>query len=66
MKKQAKAEFVYWREGAWFLGYLREFPDYWTQGKSLADLKEHLLDLRKDLTSGAIPGVRRVAELILS
>ena len=46
-----------------WLGYLEEFPDYLTQGESLAELEEHLRDLFRDLTSGAIPGVRRVAEL---
>lgn len=46
-----------------WLGYLEEFPDYLTQGDSLDELKENLKDLAKDLTSGAIPGVRRVAEL---
>jgi hypothetical protein len=52
-------------DGAW-LGYLQDFPDYWTQGESLDDLKEHLRDLYRDLTSGAIPGVRRTEELIVS
>ena len=28
-------KFVHWEvEGAW-LGYLQEFPDYWTQGDTL-------------------------------
>ncbi|MDB5351587.1 MAG: uncharacterized protein JWN86_2834 [Planctomycetota bacterium] len=38
-------EFVHWQDGDAFLGYLLDFPDYWTQGESLADLKEHLADL---------------------
>ncbi len=46
-----------------WLGYLEEFPDYMTQGETLDELKENLSDLYKDLTSGEIPGVRRVAEL---
>lgn len=46
-----------------WLGYLEEFPDYWTQGVSLEDLEEHLKDLFKHLTSGEIPNVRRVAHL---
>ncbi len=46
-----------------WLGYLEEFPDYLTQGESRAELEEHLRDLYKDLTSGEIPGVRKVAEL---
>lgn len=55
--------YVYWQDGDAWLGYLEEFPDYLTQGDSLADLEAHLLDLHADLTSGAIPHVRRVGEL---
>jgi predicted RNase H-like HicB family nuclease len=59
-------EIVYWEEdGAW-LGYLREYPDYWTQGESLEDLRKHLRDLYRDVTSGEIPGIRKVEELIVS
>jgi len=55
--------YVYWQEDDAWIGYLEEFPDYWTQGKDLADLQEHLKDLHRDLASGAIPQVRRAAEL---
>jgi len=55
--------FVYWQDGQFWLGYLEEFPDYLTQGESLDDLKEHLRDLYRDLTSGEIPAVRHVSEL---
>ena len=58
-----KVKFVYWRDGKWWLGYLEEYPDYMTQGKTLEDLKENLRDLYEDLTSGEIPCVKRVAEL---
>ena len=57
--------FVYWQEDDMWVGYVEEFPDYRTQGESLEDLWEHLKDLYDDLTSGAIPNVRRVAELEL-
>ena len=57
--------YVHWQEDNMWLGYVEEFPDYWTQGTSLEDLQEHLKDLYKDLTSGIIPNVRRVAELEL-
>ena len=33
-----------------------------TQGESLQELEENLRDIYADLTSGAIPCVRRVAE----
>ena len=45
--------FVRWQEdGAW-IGYLEEYPDYWTQGESLDDLRDHLLDLYCDLAGEA-------------
>jgi predicted RNase H-like HicB family nuclease len=58
--------YTYWQDGDAWLGYLDEFPDYMTQGESLADLKTHLTDLHRDLVSGEIPCVRRHAELELA
>ncbi len=49
-----KAKFTYWEEDGWFLGYLNEFPDTWTQGKDLEDLRVHLLDLYKEFTAGTL------------
>ncbi len=59
------ARYVYWRDGDKFLGYFEEYPHYMTQGESIEDLQANLKDLFRDLTSGEIPGVRRVAELQL-
>jgi predicted RNase H-like HicB family nuclease len=47
-----KIKFVCWQEGTVWIGYLEDYPDYWTQGQSLDDLKEHLKDIYKDLTEG--------------
>jgi predicted RNase H-like HicB family nuclease len=58
-------KFVYWEDDGAFLGYLQDYPDYWTQGETLEDLKDHLKDLHDDLTSGQIPGIRKVGELTL-
>ena len=55
--------YVHWQDGDMWLGHLEEYPDYMTQGESLAELQENLADLHADLTSGAIPCVRKVAEL---
>jgi predicted RNase H-like HicB family nuclease len=60
------ARYVYWRNGDYWLGYFDEYPDYMTQGESLDELQDNLKDLLSDLTSGEIPGVRRVAELPVS
>ncbi len=46
-----------------WLGYLEEFPDFRTQGESLAELEENLRELYRDLRGGEISGVRRVGEL---
>ena len=35
-------KYVHWQDGDWWLGYLEEYPDYWTQGETLQDLVEHL------------------------
>lgn len=59
-------KYVYWQEEDHWLGYLEEFPDYWTQGETLDDLLDHLRDLYFDFTSGHIPGVRRLGELVIS
>lgn len=56
-------KYVYWQEEEMWLGYLEEYPDYWTQGESREELQENLKDIFQELTSGNIPGVRRVAEL---
>ena len=55
--------FIYWKNDQWWIGYLEEFPDYQTQGASLDELKESLKDLYKDLSSGEIPGIRKLAKL---
>lgn len=58
-----KIKFVYWEDGKYWLGYLEEYPDYLTQAESLDELKENLLDLFKDLSSGEIPYIRKIGEL---
>ena len=56
---------VIWEEGKAYFGYLHDYPDYWTQGETLDDLKAHLKDLYQDVTSGQIPGIRKVEELVV-
>lgn len=61
-----KAKFTYWQDGDMWLGYLEDYPDYMTQGETLAELEENLKDLYRELTSGKIPQVRKIAELELA
>ena len=58
-------KYVHWQEDDSWLGYLEDYPDYWMQGDSLADLVEHLKDLYLDLSGGRIPGARKVGELVM-
>ncbi|HYR57267.1 MAG TPA: hypothetical protein VEO95_01505 [Chthoniobacteraceae bacterium] len=58
--------YVYWQDGDMWLGYLEDHPDYPTQGENLDELHEHLRDIYSDVTSGAIPSVRKRAELIVA
>ncbi len=57
------AKYVYWQDEDMWLGYLEEYPDYWTQGTTVEELEENLRDIYQELTSGNIPHARRVAEL---
>jgi predicted RNase H-like HicB family nuclease len=59
-----KTRITYWREpDGRFLGYLNSYPDHWTQGDSLEDLKDHLRDLFQTFTAEDIPGIRKEEEL---
>ena len=58
-----KVKYVYYKEDDMWVGYLEQYPDYMTQGETMEELEENLIDIYKELESGAIPFVRRVAEL---
>ena len=56
--------FTYWRESdGKFLGYLNDYPEHWTQGDDLTDLREHLRDLYSEFSKHEIPGIKKVGEL---
>jgi predicted RNase H-like HicB family nuclease len=59
-------KYVYWQDEEMWLGYLEEYPNYWTQAETENELKENLADIYRELTSEMIPNVRRVAELEVS
>ena len=48
-----KQRYVYWQDNEMWLGYLEEYPDCWTQGESEEELRANLMDIYKDLSSGA-------------
>lgn len=55
--------FIYYEEDGKFVGWFEEYPDYRTQGRTMDDLRQNLVELHKDFTSGQIPHIRRVGEL---
>jgi predicted RNase H-like HicB family nuclease len=57
--------FTYWVDGDYYIGYLNDFPDYWTQGTSLEDLTESLKALFEDVETEGIPYIRHVSELVI-
>ncbi len=59
-----KTSFTYWKESdGRYLGYLNDYPDHWTQGENLDDLKENLRDLLEIFGTDEITGIRKVEEL---
>ncbi|MGO9308729.1 MAG: type II toxin-antitoxin system HicB family antitoxin [Spirochaetia bacterium] len=61
-----RLRFVHWQDEDFHVGYFEDYPDYLTQGKTLDELRENLADLYKDITSHAIPFIKKVDELVLS
>ena len=59
-------KYTVWQDGEFYLGYLNEYPEYWTQGHSKDELKENLKDLLMDLESGEVPYVKKVEEMAVA
>lgn len=58
------ARITYWQEkDGKFLGFLNDYPNHWTQGEDLDDLREHLRDLYQMFSAENVPGIRREEEL---
>ncbi|MBI2831295.1 MAG: type II toxin-antitoxin system HicB family antitoxin [Chloroflexi bacterium] len=58
-------KFVYYQENDLWIGWLEEYPDYRSQGKTLDELKENLKDIYQDISAAKIPHVRRYGELVV-
>ena len=59
-----KSKITYWKEtDGKFLGYLNEYPDHWTQGDDLDDLKAHLRDLYHEFATDDLPGIKKMEEI---
>jgi predicted RNase H-like HicB family nuclease len=55
-----------WEDNGTWLAYLQEYPDYWTQGETQDELREHLKDLYREFVGGQVPGIRKVEDLVVA
>ena len=44
-----KLNIVYKKEKEWFIGHIQEYPDYESQGKTMDELKENLIEIYNDI-----------------
>ncbi len=48
-KNTAKFTLVYWKDSGWIVGALKEVPGIISQGKTMDDLVENILDAYKEM-----------------
>ena len=53
-----KINIVYKEEKEWFVGHIQEYPDYESQGKSLEELRDNLIENYKDIRKGLVPDAK--------
>ena len=63
--REAAPKFIYYEDGGLLVGWLEEYPDYRTQGKTLEELKENLKDIYEDINTEKIPHIRKYGELLI-
>ena len=61
-----RLRYMHWKEEDFHLGYLEDYPDYVTQGETEEELLENLKDLYRDISSGQVPYIRKVDELVFA
>ncbi len=59
-------QYTFWRDGKFYIGFLNEYPDYHTQGRTKSELIENLKDILKDIKSREVPYIRKVEELLVA
>jgi len=46
---------AYKKEKGWFIGHIQEYPDYESQGETLEELRENLMEIYDDICKGLVP-----------
>ena len=49
-----KFNIVYKKEKEWFIGHIQEYPDYESQGKTIEELTENLIEIHNDIKKGLV------------
>jgi predicted RNase H-like HicB family nuclease len=62
-----KIKIVYKEEDGWYVGHIQEYPEYESQGKTLNELKENLLDIYNDIKQGLVSDAEpsKILELVI-
>ena len=50
-----KINIVYKEEKGWFVGHIQEYPDYESQGETLEELRNNLIEIYDDIRKGLVP-----------
>jgi len=61
-----KLNIVYKKEKGWFIGHIQEYPDYESQGKTVEELKENLIEIYKDIKNGLVPDAEPFQLLVVA
>ena len=48
-------QMFYKKKGGWYIGHIQEYPDYESQGSSLDELRENLIEIYNDINKGLVP-----------
>jgi predicted RNase H-like HicB family nuclease len=50
-----KINIVYKEEKGLFVGHIQEYPDYESQGETLDELRNNLIEIYNDIRKGLVP-----------
>jgi len=50
-----KINIIYKEGKGWFGGHIQEYPDYESQGRTLEELKDNLIEIYDDIRKGFVP-----------
>lgn len=50
-----KINIVYREAEGWLVGHIQEYPDHESQGKTLQELRDNLIEIYEDIRKGLVP-----------